>query len=66
VELPPRATVTVRRSDRAVRFARVSPDSFTRRLVDKFELPVAGWRGRREALVAAARSGAPEPPEPPG
>jgi len=65
VELPPRATVTVRRSDRAVRFARVSPDSFTRRLVDKFELPVAGWRGRREALVAAARSGAPEPPEPP-
>jgi NAD+ kinase len=66
VELPPRATVTVRRSDRVVRFARVSPDSFTRRLVDKFELPVAGWRGRREALVAAARSGAPEPPEPPG
>ncbi len=56
IELPARAVVTVRRSDRPVRFARVSPDSFTRRLVDKFELPVAGWRGRREALAAAARS----------
>ena len=47
VPLPVGAAVTVRRSDRPVRFARVSPSSFTRRLVDKFELPVAGWRGRR-------------------
>lgn len=48
VPLPARSSVTVCRGDRPVRFARVSPDSFTRRLVDKFELPVAGWRGRRE------------------
>ena len=49
VPLPARSSVTICRSDRPVRFARLSPDSFTRRLVDKFELPVAGWRGRREA-----------------
>ncbi len=49
IPLPGRASVTICASDRPVRFARLSPDSFTRRLVDKFELPVAGWRGRREA-----------------
>ena len=55
VPLPGRASVSICGGDRPVRFARVSPDSFTRRLVDKFELPVAGWRGRREARVAEAR-----------
>jgi len=44
-ELPPGARVVVRRSDRPVRLARLHPAAFTDRLVRKFGLPVAGWRG---------------------
>jgi len=44
-ELPPGARVVVRRSSRPVRLARLHPTAFTDRLVRKFELPVAGWRG---------------------
>nr|WP_274635872.1 NAD kinase [Microbacterium bovistercoris] len=44
-ELPPGARVVVRRSEEPVRLARLHPAAFTDRLVRKFQLPVAGWRG---------------------
>lgn len=50
-DLPPAARVVVRRSPVPVRLARLSPGPFAERLVNKFHLPVAGWRGpsREEA-----------------
>ncbi|QKT07161.1 NAD kinase [Gordonia sp. X0973] len=48
VLLPPGARVEVVRSDRSVQWVRVDPEPFTDRLVTKFNLPVTGWRGRRE------------------
>jgi len=47
-ELPPGSRVVVRRSAVPVRLARVSSAAFTDRLVRKFNLPVAGWRGPSE------------------
>ncbi|MEO5534872.1 MAG: NAD kinase [Pseudolysinimonas sp.] len=44
-DLPSGARVVVRRSPVPVRLARLSPGPFAERLVKKFELPVAGWRG---------------------
>ncbi|KAA9135988.1 NAD kinase [Microbacterium caowuchunii] len=44
-DLPPGARVVVRRSVEPVRLARLHPAAFTDRLVDKFHLPVTGWRG---------------------
>ncbi len=44
-DLPPGARVVVRRSPVPVRLARLHPGPFTDRLVHKFNLPVAGWRG---------------------
>lgn len=44
-DLPPGARVVVRRSSRPVRLARLHPAAFTDRLVNKFRLPVEGWRG---------------------
>ena len=46
-ELAPGARVEVSASPRAVRVARLHADTdrFTDRLVQKFDLPVAGWRG---------------------
>lgn len=44
-ELPSGARVVVRRSPVPVRLARLSPGPFAERLVKKFALPVAGWRG---------------------
>jgi NAD+ kinase len=46
-EVPHGARIEVRASDQPVHFARVLTAPFTDRLVAKFELPVAGWRGRR-------------------
>jgi NAD+ kinase len=49
VDLPPGARVEVRRGVRPVLLARLEgpgPGGFTDRLVAKFGLPVAGWRGR--------------------
>ncbi len=46
VDLPPGARIEVRRSATPVRLARLTASSFTDRLVAKFALPVAGWRGR--------------------
>ena len=43
--LPRGARVIVRRSPIPVRLARLSSGPFTQRLVDKFALPVDGWRG---------------------
>lgn len=45
VDLPPGARIEVRRGAVPVRLARLSTGPFTDRLVAKFELPVAGWRG---------------------
>ena len=45
VELPPGARIEVCRSDTPVRLARMSASPFTDRLVAKFDLSVAGWRG---------------------
>ncbi|WP_284760604.1 NAD kinase [Curtobacterium sp. MEB011] len=44
-DLPPGARVEVRRSPDPVRVARLKNAPFTDRLVAKFQLPVAGWRG---------------------
>jgi NAD+ kinase len=46
IELPPGARIEVRRGQRPVRLARLHQTPFTDRLVTKFGLPVAGWRGR--------------------
>jgi NAD+ kinase len=45
IELPAGARVEVRRGNIPVRLARLHHASFTDRLVAKFALPVAGWRG---------------------
>ncbi|UJP38821.1 NAD kinase [Cellulomonas palmilytica] len=57
VDVPQGARVEVTRSDVPVRLARLSPAPFTTRLVQKFALPVTGWRG----LAAARRNGAGAP-----
>jgi NAD+ kinase len=44
-DLPAAARVVVRRSPVPVRLARLTPGPFAERLVKKFGLPVAGWRG---------------------
>jgi NAD+ kinase len=45
VDLPAGARITVSRSERPVRLARLHRTPFTERLVAKFALPVHGWRG---------------------
>ena len=49
VDLPPGARVEVTRSSVPVRLARLTSSPFTDRLVAKFDLSVAGWRGRQSA-----------------
>jgi NAD+ kinase len=44
-ELPPGARVEVTKSSQPVKLARLRTSTFTDRLVNKFSLPVAGWRG---------------------
>ncbi|SFO05411.1 NAD kinase [Mycetocola miduiensis] len=44
-DLEPGARVVVRRSSVPVRLARLHESPFTDRLVNKFHLPVSGWRG---------------------
>lgn len=44
-ELAPGARVEVRKSQAPVRILKISDAPFTSRLVNKFALPVAGWRG---------------------
>ncbi|MEY4137730.1 MAG: hypothetical protein RL205_1858 [Actinomycetota bacterium] len=40
--------IEVRRAEQPIRFARIITAPFTDRLVAKFDLPVTGWRGRRD------------------
>lgn len=49
VDVAPGSRVTVRRSSQPVRLARLQEAPFTDRLVDKFDLPVTGWRGPGES-----------------
>ncbi|RNL85215.1 NAD kinase [Halostreptopolyspora alba] len=51
VELPAGARIEIARADVPVRLARLQRAPFTDRLVAKFGLPVAGWRGRTERDV---------------
>ena len=55
LEVPPGSRVEVTRSDIPVRLARLTPAPFTTRLVNKFGLPVDGWRGRPSAARPIAR-----------
>ncbi len=48
-ELPVGAVVEVKRSDLPLRLARIDEAVFTDRLVNKFHLPVTGWRGEQGA-----------------
>lgn len=57
-ELPPGARVVARRSTRPVLLARLHPPAFTDRLVQKFRLPVTGWRGP-DPVVSDGVSGLP-------
>lgn len=52
-DLPRGARVVVRRSPQPVRLARLHDGPFTTRLVEKFHLPVAGWRGPADGEVVA-------------
>ena len=54
VDLPPGARIEVHRSDQPVRLARLSHGGFTDRLVEKFRLPVQGWRGAAGAMMSDA------------
>lgn len=54
--LPDGARVSVRRSPKPVRVARLHPAAFTDRLVRKFQLPVHGWRGPTGSMMTTAVS----------
>ena len=45
IQMPPGSRVEVVRGERPVRWVRLDHSTFTDRLVTKFRLPVAGWRG---------------------
>jgi NAD+ kinase len=47
-ELLPGDRIEVSRSELPIRFLRLRSAPFTDRLVDKFQLPVQGWRGRAD------------------
>ena len=55
VELRPGARIEVTRSDVPVRLARLSASPFTDRLVAKFDLSVAGWRGNGRSPLGELR-----------
>ncbi|MDQ3615271.1 MAG: NAD kinase [Actinomycetota bacterium] len=57
VDLPPGARIEVRRGRSPVRLARLHRAPFTDRLVAKFDLPVAGWRGAAERRRTLAHGG---------
>jgi NAD+ kinase len=51
VDLPPGARIEVRRGLRPLRLARLTSAPFTDRLVAKFDLSVAGWRGNGDGVA---------------
>lgn len=55
VALAPGARIEVRRGQHPVRLARLHEAPFTDRLVAKFDLPVAGWRGAGERRMRQRR-----------
>ncbi len=57
-DLAPGSRVEVRRGTKPVRLARLHLGPFTDRLVAKFDLPVEGWRGRRNVSEAVGRAAA--------
>lgn len=48
IDLPPGSRVQASKSPEPIRLARLHPGPFTDRLVNKFSLPVTGWRGPGE------------------
>lgn len=48
VEVTSGTRIEVRQAEKPISFARISTAPFTDRLVAKFDLPVDGWRGRRQ------------------
>jgi NAD+ kinase len=54
VDLPPGTRIEVQRSEQPVRLARLEHGGFTDRLVEKFRLPVQGWRGAAGAMMSDA------------
>ena len=48
VDIQPGSRVMASRSEQPIRLARLHPGPFTDRLVQKFSLPVTGWRGPSE------------------
>jgi NAD+ kinase len=58
VDLPPGARIEVRRGKTPVRLVRLHQAPFTDRLVAKFDLPVAGWRGAAERRRSRDSGGA--------
>ena len=54
VDLPPGARIEVCRGVRPLRLARLTSAPFTDRLVAKFNLSVAGWRGNGDGVAAVS------------
>lgn len=54
LHMPPGSRVEVCRGERPVRWVRLDNSTFTERLVQKFRLPVVGWRGPRHPEPVAA------------
>ncbi|MBP1325940.1 NAD+ kinase [Leucobacter exalbidus] len=50
-ELPAGSIVRARTSSQSVRIARLNSAEFSNRLVQKFHLPVSGWRGARREVT---------------
>lgn len=61
VDLPPGARIDVTRSSIPMRLARLTDSPFTDRLVEKFDLSVAGWRGTNRPRLAKLAPGSPAP-----
>ncbi|PRQ12009.1 NAD kinase [Corynebacterium sp. 13CS0277] len=57
LHMPPGSRVEVARGERPVRWVRLDESTFTERLVQKFRLPVVGWRGPQ----AGSTPGYPQP-----
>ncbi len=48
IDLAPGSRVVIRKSPEPVRLARLHESRFAKRLVEKFELPIHGWRGKAD------------------